>query len=57
MFGFCITHILNTGELKFEEKKRRQKVNYHGHKYADTCFNHYTDILRHYKYIKTKSAI
>jgi hypothetical protein len=28
LFGFCITHILNTGVLKFEEKKiRRQKVN------------------------------
>ena len=27
LFGFCITHILNTGVLKFEEKKiRRQKV-------------------------------
>ena len=21
LFGFCITHILNTGVLKFEEKK------------------------------------
>ena len=28
LFGFCITHILNTGVLKFEKKKiRRQKVN------------------------------
>ena len=28
IFGSCITHILNTGVLKFEEKKiRRQKVN------------------------------
>ena len=28
LFGFCITHILNTGVLKFEEEKiRRQKVN------------------------------
>ena len=26
MFGFCITHILNTGVLKFEKKIRRQKV-------------------------------
>jgi hypothetical protein len=27
LFRFCITHILNTGVLKFEEKKiRRQKV-------------------------------
>ena len=27
LFGFCITHILNTGVLKFERKKiRRQKV-------------------------------
>ena len=27
LFGFCITHILNTGVLKFEKKKiRRQKV-------------------------------
>ena len=26
LFGFCITHILNTGVLKFEKKKiRRQK--------------------------------
>ena len=31
LFGFCITHILNTGVLKFEEKKiRRQKVNVEG---------------------------
>ena len=28
LFGFCITHILNTGVLKFEKKIRRQKVNY-----------------------------
>ena len=28
MFGFCITHILNTGVLKFEKKIRRQKVKY-----------------------------
>ena len=27
LFGFCITHILNTGVLKFEKKIRRQKVN------------------------------
>ena len=27
MFGFCITHILNTGVLKFEKKVRRQKFN------------------------------
>jgi len=27
------------------------------HKYAATCFNHYIGILRHYKYIKTKSVI
>ena len=26
LFGFCITHILNTGVLKFEKKIRRQKV-------------------------------
>ena len=27
LFGFCITHILNTSVLKFEKKKiRRQKV-------------------------------
>ena len=26
LFGFCITHILNTGVLKFEKKVRRQKV-------------------------------
>ena len=28
LFGFCITHILNTGVLKFEKKVRRQKVNH-----------------------------
>jgi hypothetical protein len=27
LFGFCITQILNTDVLKFEEKFRRQKVN------------------------------
>ena len=27
LFGFCITHILNTGVLKFEKKIRKQKVN------------------------------
>ena len=27
MFGFCITHILIQGVLKFEKKIRRQKVN------------------------------
>jgi hypothetical protein len=27
LFGFCITHILNTGVLKFKKKVRRQKVN------------------------------
>ena len=27
LFGFCITHILNTGVLKFKKKIRRQKVN------------------------------
>ena len=27
------------------------------YKYAATCFNHYMGILRHYKYIKTKSII
>ena len=27
LVGFCITHILNTGVLKFEKKIRRQKVN------------------------------
>ena len=27
MFGFCITHILNTGRVKFGKKIRRQKVN------------------------------
>ena len=26
LFGFCTTHILNTGVLKFEKKIRRQKV-------------------------------
>ena len=26
LFGFCITHILNTGVLKFGKKIRRQKV-------------------------------
>ena len=27
LFGFCVTHILKTGVLKFEKKKiRRQKV-------------------------------
>ena len=27
LFGFCITHILNTEWLKFKKKIRRQKVN------------------------------
>jgi hypothetical protein len=27
LFGFCITHILNTGVLKSEKKIRRLKVN------------------------------
>ena len=27
LFGFCITHILNTGVLKLKKKIRRQKVN------------------------------
>ena len=27
LFGFCITHILNTGVVKSEKKIRRQKVN------------------------------
>ena len=27
LFGFCITHILNTSVLKFEKKVHRQKVN------------------------------
>ena len=26
LFGFCITHILNTGVLQFKKKIRRQKV-------------------------------
>ena len=26
LFGFCITHILNTGVLKLKKKIRRQKV-------------------------------
>ena len=28
LFGFCITHILNTGVLKLKKKIRRQKVNH-----------------------------
>ena len=27
LFGFCITHILNTGYAKIKKKIRRQKVN------------------------------
>ena len=27
LFGFCTTHILNTGVLKLKKKIRRQKVN------------------------------
>ena len=27
LFGFCITHILNTGGAKIKKKIRRQKVN------------------------------
>jgi hypothetical protein len=30
LFGFCITHILNTGVLKFDKKIRRQKVKERG---------------------------
>ena len=37
LFGFCITHILNTGVLKFEKKIRRQKVKLR----YDICKFHY----------------
>ena len=38
LFGFCITHILNTGCAKIWKKIRRQKVNTYLHHTSPTCF-------------------
>ena len=56
MFGFCITHILNTGCAKIWKKKkiRRQKVNATAEKVTDIVRSEYSQKCEQYRYMSLK---